>query len=120
MDRRLVLPSGGCGKSPRSAIRSPNNQCASKLIPESVAVRAKTNEQQKGMVMHIASGLALVRRDPAQSDAATARTRRMGWPGWLLTPDQADATRARLRKLLPGTILLTVLVLLGALFPILF
>jgi hypothetical protein len=70
--------------------------------------------------MHIASGLALVRRDPAQSDIGTARTRRLGWPGWSRTPEQADATRARLRKMLPGAILLAVLVVLGALFPILF
>jgi hypothetical protein len=70
--------------------------------------------------MHIASGLALVRRDPAQSDIATARTRRMGWLGWPLKPEQADATRVRLRKMLPGAILLAVLVVLGALFPILF
>ena len=70
--------------------------------------------------MHIASGLALVKRDPAQSDRAAARTRRVAGIGRLLTSDQADATRGRLRKILPGAILLTVLVMLGALFPILF
>jgi hypothetical protein len=114
MNRRLVPPSDGCGKSPRSTSRSSNGQCAGKLIPESVAVRAKTNKKQKGTVMHIASGLALVRRDPAQSDKATKRV------AGLLTPERASATRARLRKILPGAILLAVLAMLGALFPILF
>jgi hypothetical protein len=70
--------------------------------------------------MHIASGLALVRRDPARSDIRTTRARRMPSLVWLRTPEQADATRARLRKMLPGAILLTVLAALGALFPILF
>jgi hypothetical protein len=97
-----------------------SEQCAGKLISESVAVRAKTNSQQKGMVMHIASGLALVRRDPAQSDKATARTRRVIRLGWLRTPEQHGAMRSRLRKILPGAILLTILVVLGAMFPILF
>jgi hypothetical protein len=72
------------------------------------------------MVMHIASGLALVKRDPSQSDMAAVRTRRVAGPRWLPTPEQGDAIRARLRKMLPGAILLTVLVVLGALFPILF
>jgi ATP-dependent exoDNAse (exonuclease V) beta subunit len=85
---------------------------------ESGAVRAKTKQKQKGAVMHIASGLALVKRDPAQSDIGTAHTRRMARVRW--SPEQADALRARLRKMLPGAILLTALVLLGALFPILF
>jgi hypothetical protein len=67
--------------------------------------------------MHIASGLALVRRDPAQSDIATGR---VAGSGRLLTPEQADATGSRLRKMLPGAVLLAVLVLLGALFPIVF
>jgi hypothetical protein len=80
-------------------------------------VRAKTVQEHKGTVMHIASGLALVRREPSQSDIATGRTRRLAW---LRTPGWIAATRARLRKLLPGVILLTVLVVLGALFPILF
>jgi hypothetical protein len=119
MDRRLVLPSGGCGKTP-SAPRSPTDLCAGKLIPESVAVRAKTGKQQKGTVMHIASGLALVRRDPDQSDIAAGHPRRMGGLAWRWTPDHGGATRGRLRKMLPGAILLTVLVVLGAMFPILF
>ena len=67
--------------------------------------------------MHIASGLTLVRREPAQSDIATRRTAQAAW---LRTPDQVDAIRVRLRKMLPGAILLTVLVVLGALFPVLF
>jgi hypothetical protein len=80
----------------------------------------RPKNQQKGTVMHIASGLALVRRDPAQSDIATARSGRLGglvrWP----TPERAGAIRTRLRKILPGAILLTVLAALGAMFPILF
>jgi hypothetical protein len=92
------------------------NRTRGKLIPESVAVRAKTDQEQKGTVMHIASGLALVRRDRVQSDIATARSGRLTWLG---APKQFGATRARLRKMLPGAILLTALVLLGALFPIL-
>jgi hypothetical protein len=67
--------------------------------------------------MHIASGLTLVRRDPAQSDVPTRRSVRLVWSG---TPEQADAFYARLRKILPGAIMLAVLVGLGALFPILF
>ncbi len=63
--------------------------------------------------MHIASGLAFVRRETAQSDVVTEAR-------WSRTPEQRNVTRAWLRKILPGTILLTVLVLLGALFPILF
>ena len=67
--------------------------------------------------MHIASGLTLVRRDPAQSDIATGRP---AGRAWSRTPEQVDAIRGRLRKMLPGATLLTVLVVLGALFPILF
>ncbi len=67
--------------------------------------------------MHIASGLTFVRRNPAQSDVATGRTRRLAW---VWTPERATTIRIRLRKMLPGVILLTVLVALGALFPFLF
>jgi hypothetical protein len=80
--------------------------------------------------MHIASGSALVRRNPAQSDVATSDLATSGLAtghtepahglAWRWTPDRVDATRARLLKILPGAFLLTVLVLLGALFPILF
>jgi hypothetical protein len=89
----------------------------SKLIPESVAVRANIGQEQKGTVMHIASGLTFVRRHPAQSDSVGQR---VGGLAWLRTPEQIDAIRAWLRKMLPGAILLTVLVVLGALFPIVF
>jgi hypothetical protein len=89
----------------------------SKLIPESVAVRANIGQEQKGTVMHIASGLTFVRRHPAQSDSVGQR---VGGLAWLRTPEQIDAIRAWLRKKLPGAILLTVLVVLGALFPIVF
>jgi hypothetical protein len=64
--------------------------------------------------MHIASGLTLVRRDPAQSDGRTPRR------AWLRILDQAGTTYARVRKMLPGAILLSVLAALGAMFPILF
>jgi hypothetical protein len=88
-----------------------------KRVPESVAVGAKIGRKQKGTVMHIASGLALVRRDPAQSDRTTGGAARRAW---FRTPGQIGASRARLRKMLPGAILLIVLALLGALFPIVF
>jgi hypothetical protein len=97
-----------------------------KPIPESVADRAKSYRKQKGTVMHIASGLALVRRNPAQSDAAAGQPNTGAATGtaiglaWRWTPAQVGATRARLRKMLPGAILLMALVLLGALFPVLF
>ena len=70
--------------------------------------------------MHIASGPALVRRNPAQSDIANGHPEPAPGLTWRWTPDRVDATRARLRKILPGAVLLTVLVLVGALFPILF
>jgi len=61
--------------------------------------------------MHIASVQTLVRRAPVQSDVlASARFQ---------APEQADSTRAWIRKVLPGALLLTVLVLLGGLFPVL-
>lgn len=69
--------------------------------------------------MHIASGLTLVRRDPAQSNGHGPEDRPRGRT-WLPEPEQADALRTRLRKLLPGVILLTLLAALGALFPIVF
>jgi hypothetical protein len=67
--------------------------------------------------MHIASGLTFVRRNPAQSDVATSGSARLAWR-W--TPERSSTIRIRLRKMLPGVILLTVLVALGALFPFLF
>ena len=90
----------------------------SKLIPESVAVRAKIGQEQKGTVMHIASGLTLVRRNPAQSEISVGQ-RVAGWPG-CGRRSRSTQSRAKLRKILPGAILLTVLVVLGALFPIVF
>lgn len=70
--------------------------------------------------MHITRGLALVRREPVQSDIPAPRVWATpdfaGFRAW----EQADATRVRVRKLLPGAILLTVLALIGALFPIVF
>jgi hypothetical protein len=75
---------------------------------------------QQGTVMHIASGLALVKRNPAQSDIPIARAGRAPRFARFRTPEQTGAIRAWLRKILPGAILLTVLVLLGALFPTLY
>jgi hypothetical protein len=69
--------------------------------------------------MHIASGLALVRRDPAQSDVG-ARAWRLPRLEWVRTVGETEAVRPRVRKILPGAILLMVLVVLGALFPIVF
>jgi hypothetical protein len=69
--------------------------------------------------MRIASVLTVVRRESVQSDLSAARGRlvRDTAPFQPLNP---DADRGRLRKLLPGVILLTVLALLGALFPVVF
>jgi hypothetical protein len=62
----------------------------------------------KGIIMHISSALTLVRRAPAQSDTqGPAR-------------DNAGPTGGRMRKAVPGLILLTILALLGALFPMIF
>jgi hypothetical protein len=63
--------------------------------------------------MHIASALSIVRRAPVQSDAPAPQTRVR-----FLAP--RPATKATWRAALPGAILLTVLALLGGLFPILF
>lgn len=70
--------------------------------------------------MHIASGLTLVRRNPAQTDIAAARPRRMVWLGRLSAPDRIEATRAKVWKILPGAMVVAGLVLLGALFPLVF
>jgi hypothetical protein len=63
--------------------------------------------------MHIASALTVVRREQVQTGLPMSRGRRpraqkpaAGTVGW--------------RKMIPGAILLTVLVLLGGLFPSLF
>jgi hypothetical protein len=70
--------------------------------------------------MHIASGLALVRREPAQSDLANGHPTPAPGLAWRWKPDRLGTTHGRLRKMLPGVILLTVLAALGAMFPILF
>jgi hypothetical protein len=63
--------------------------------------------------MHIASALTVVRRVPVQSDIPVARGHRV--PG-----QDRETAAAGWRKIMPGAILLTVLVLLGGLFPFLF
>jgi hypothetical protein len=80
----------------------------------------KRSKDHKGTVMHIASGLTLVRRNPAQSEIANPPILRPGWLAWPRTPERAVAARAKLARILPGAVLLTALALLGALFPILF
>jgi hypothetical protein len=91
--------------------------CAGERIPESAGVRAKTQNEQKGTLMHIASGLTFVRRDPAQSDVASGhRSRR----AWFRRSEQAAGNRYKLGKILPGAIFLAALAALGAMFPILF
>jgi hypothetical protein len=70
--------------------------------------------------MHIASGLPPVKRTSAQSGIADGHPEPPPALAWRWTPDRVDATRARLGKMLPGAILLAVLVLFGALFPIVF
>jgi hypothetical protein len=73
--------------------------------------------------MHIASALTVVRRAPVQSNAPAPRIRASyAMP---VPSEQADsrapASRSsHWRAALPGAILLAVLALLGALFPILF
>jgi hypothetical protein len=70
--------------------------------------------------MHIASALTLVRRDSVQSDVAVARGGRVRAAVPFQTPETTSLPRAQMRKLLPGAILVTVLVVIGGLFPILF
>ncbi|MGD0429968.1 MAG: hypothetical protein ABSA58_02645 [Acetobacteraceae bacterium] len=71
---------------------------------------------QKGTVMHIASALTLVRRAPAQSEAPGAAPFQTREP----TRTVVQTTGIWTRKALPGGILLTVLILLGALLPMVF
>lgn len=66
--------------------------------------------------MHIASGRTLVRRDPAGSDLQSAH----GSTAWWGSPERTAAICARVRKLAPGAVVLMVLAVLGALFPMLF
>jgi len=66
--------------------------------------------------MHISSALTLVRRAPVQSEVAMPRGQAVH--GRL--PVQAQPSGHWLKRALPGLILLTVLVLLGALFPVIF
>jgi len=70
--------------------------------------------------MHVASGLILVGRESVQSDVAAPRGRRAPGPAPFQSQQHADPTRARLRKILPGAILLTVLALIGGLVPLIF
>lgn len=67
---------------------------------------------QKGTIMHIASALTLVRRAPAQSEAPFQTPE--------ATRTVARTTGLWTRKALPGGILLTILILLGALLPVVF
>jgi hypothetical protein len=70
--------------------------------------------------MHISSALTLVRRAPAQSDAP--RSQECGQLGSipLKTAEQTGNPAAWLARALPGGILLAILVLLGALAPMIF
>lgn len=66
--------------------------------------------------MHIASGLAVLRRAPSQSDVAVGRS------GQRPSLTRLDGVRltGRRRRWLPGAILLTLLVAIGAAFPLVF
>jgi hypothetical protein len=86
------------------------------LTPESVSHCAFMPPVQKGTVMHIANALTLVRRAPAQSEAPAAAPFRAAGP----TRTASRANGIWTRKALPGGILLTVLILLGALLPMVF
>jgi hypothetical protein len=70
--------------------------------------------------MHISSALTLVRRAPAQSD--TPRSQGFGELGSipLKTAEQSRIPNAWVTRVLPGGILLAILVLLGALAPMIF
>jgi hypothetical protein len=70
--------------------------------------------------MHIASSLALVRRNPAQSKRPTDSDQGAIRFAWVRRPERAKAIRTRVWKILPGVFLLMGLVLLGALYPLLF
>jgi hypothetical protein len=72
----------------------------------------------KGVTMHIASALTVVRRATVQSDSPGSRRLRPG-PALVLAPESAALSAAWRRKVLPGAILLTLLILLGGLLPIL-
>ena len=74
--------------------------------------------------MHISSALTLVRRAPAQSDTPGDQGKAQEC-GELRsvpsqTPEQSGTTRARVWNALPGGILLAILLLLGALLPVVF
>ena len=64
--------------------------------------------------MHISSALTLVRRAPAQSAVPESRDHGRA------SPVPAPAKTAWARKALPGGVVLTLLAILGALFPIVF
>jgi hypothetical protein len=70
--------------------------------------------------MHISSALTLVRRAPAQSDAP--QSKECGELGSipLKTAKQLTIPNAWVARALPGGILLAILVLLGALAPMIF
>ena len=70
--------------------------------------------------MHVASALTFVRRSPALSDVPGSPSNATPSPSPHPTPVGAEPTRIWARKALPGGILLAVLVLLGALFPMIF
>ena len=69
--------------------------------------------------MNIASALTVVRRDAVQFDLSAPR-------GGLVQetapfqPSRQDAEHGRIRRLVPGAILLAMLALLGAIFPVIF
>jgi hypothetical protein len=72
--------------------------------------------------MHIASALTLVRREPVQSEVPMPRGRGLAAvapDAPLRTPLPIGAAHLRWREALPGTIVLTVLAVLGLVFPIL-
>jgi hypothetical protein len=65
--------------------------------------------------MHIASGLAVARREPTQADVPMSREGSIP-----IARHPAETAAVRWRKAMPGAILLTILVVLGGLFPIIF
>ena len=74
---------------------------------------------QKGSTMHIASALTLVRRSPALDVPGSGDADTLG-PAPGNAPPPTEVAPSRVRKALPGAVLIAALVLLGALFPLAF
>ncbi len=70
--------------------------------------------------MHVASARSVVRGDPDQSDIRARYERGVGMAATFHPLALTGLTSARIRKILPGAILLAVLALLGGLSRLVF